>query len=48
MNRNRLCNYVQHLKNNQFLNESSSSYNLIFSLFNYYFTFLSYVSTLRE
>jgi hypothetical protein len=30
MNRIRLCNYGQHLKNNQFLNEISSSYNLIF------------------
>jgi hypothetical protein len=28
MNRNRLCNYGQHLKNNQFLNEISPSYNL--------------------
>jgi hypothetical protein len=30
MNRIRLCNYGQHLKSNQFLNEISSSYNLIF------------------
>jgi hypothetical protein len=27
INRNRLCNYEQHLKNNQFLNEISPSYN---------------------
>jgi hypothetical protein len=30
MNRIRLCNYGQHLKNNQCLNGISSSYNLIF------------------
>jgi hypothetical protein len=32
----------------KFLNEISSSYNLIFSLFNYYLAFLGYVSTLRK
>jgi hypothetical protein len=30
MNIIRLCNHGQHLKNNQLLNEISSSYNLIF------------------
>jgi hypothetical protein len=41
MDKIRLCNYGQHLKNKQFLNEISSSYNLVsFFLFNYYFTSL--------